>query len=230
MIDNGFFYDFAFERQFTPEDLANDRGRKMQKIVKAAPGLAHRDVARRGRSVFPRHGRGIQGSRSSKDSASEATVAVLRKASSPTCAAVRTCRTQTAARFKLMKVAGAYWRGDSNNAMLSRIYGTAWSNDKDRRLPDQLEEAEKRDHRKIGKALDLFHLQEEAPGLVFWHPKGWRSGRWSSSTCARSTATAATGKCVARRSSMFRCGRTPATGTTTRTTCSSPSPRSGPTR
>jgi threonyl-tRNA synthetase len=76
--------------------------------------------------------------------------------------------------IKLMKVAGAYWRGDSDNAMLSRIYGTAWLNDKDlKAYLFQLEEAEKRDHRKIGKALDLFHQQEEAPGMVFWHPKGW---------------------------------------------------------
>jgi threonyl-tRNA synthetase len=76
--------------------------------------------------------------------------------------------------FKLMKVAGAYWRGDSNNAMLSRIYGTSWLNEKDlKAYLFQLEEAEKRDHRKIGKALDLFHQQEEAPGMVFWHPKGW---------------------------------------------------------
>jgi len=76
--------------------------------------------------------------------------------------------------FKLMKVAGAYWRGDSNNQMLSRIYGTAWLNDKDlKAYLTQLEEAEKRDHRKIAKAQDLFHLQEEGPGLVFWHPKGW---------------------------------------------------------
>ena len=76
--------------------------------------------------------------------------------------------------FKLMKVAGAYWRGDSNNQMLSRIYGTAWLNDKDlKAYLTQLEEAEKRDHRKIAKQQDLFHLQEEAPGLVFWHPKGW---------------------------------------------------------
>ncbi|EQD34349.1 threonyl-tRNA synthetase, partial [mine drainage metagenome] len=76
--------------------------------------------------------------------------------------------------FKLLKVAGAYWRGDSNNAMLSRIYGTAFLNEKDLKAHlHQIEEAEKRDHRKIGKTLDLFHLQEEGPGLVFWHPKGW---------------------------------------------------------
>src|SRR5690606_3302511 len=76
--------------------------------------------------------------------------------------------------FKLMKVAGAYWRGDHNNQMLSRIYGTAWLNDKDlKAYLTMLEEAEKRDHRRIAKQQDLFHLQEEAPGLVFWHPKGW---------------------------------------------------------
>ena len=76
--------------------------------------------------------------------------------------------------FKLMKVAGAYWRGDSNNEMLQRVYGTAWLNEKDlKAYLHQLEEAEKRDHRKLGKQLDLFHMQEEAPGLVFWHPKGW---------------------------------------------------------
>ena len=76
--------------------------------------------------------------------------------------------------FKLMKVAGAYWRGDSRNEMLQRIYGTAWANEKQlKEYLTRLEEAEKRDHRRIGKELDLFHLQEEAPGAVFWHPKGW---------------------------------------------------------
>ena len=76
--------------------------------------------------------------------------------------------------FKLMKVAGAYWRGDSSNEMLQRIYGTAWANEKQlKEYLTRLEEAEKRDHRRIGKELDLFHLQEEAPGAVFWHPKGW---------------------------------------------------------
>ena len=76
--------------------------------------------------------------------------------------------------FKLMKVAGAYWRGDSNNAMLSRIYGTAWANEKDLKAHlTRLEEAEKRDHRKLGREMDLFHFQEEAPGSVFWHDKGW---------------------------------------------------------
>ena len=76
--------------------------------------------------------------------------------------------------FKLMKVAGAYWRGDQNNEMLQRIYGTAWPDEKElNAYLHQLEEAEKRDHRKLGKQLDLFHMQDEAPGLVFWHPKGW---------------------------------------------------------
>ena len=119
--------------------------------------------------------------------------------------------------FKLMKVAGAYWRGDSNNAMLTRIYGTAWLNDKDlKAYLHQLEEAEKRDHRKIGKALDLFHLQEESPGHGVLAPEGLGdlAGR-SSSTCAACTARAATRKCAARRCWTCRCGRSPATGTTT---------------
>ena len=77
--------------------------------------------------------------------------------------------------FKLMKVAGAYWRGNSNNAMLTRIYGTAWRNENElSQYLEQLEEAEKRDHRKLGKEMDLFHFQEEAPGAVFWHAKGWK--------------------------------------------------------
>ena len=76
--------------------------------------------------------------------------------------------------FKLMKVAGAYWRGDSSNTMLTRIYGTAWATEKElEQYLSQIEEAEKRDHRKLGKEMDLFHFQEEAPGAVFWHPKGW---------------------------------------------------------
>ena len=86
--------------------------------------------------------------------------------------------------FKLMKVAGAYWRGDSRNEMLQRIYGTAWARKEDlEAYLQRLEEAEKRDHRKLGRQLDLFHMQDEAPGLVFWHPKGWACGSRSSSTC-----------------------------------------------
>ena len=134
--------------------------------------------------------------------------------------------------FKLTKVAGAYWRGDSNNEMLQRIYGTAWANKKElKAYLSRLEEAEKRDHRKLGKQLDLFHMQEEAPGLVFWHPKGWSiwqvveqymRGVYRGHGYQRSAAP--------RRCWTCRCGRSPATGTTTRTTCSSPSRRSATTR
>ncbi len=110
-----------------------------------------------------------------------------------------------------MKVAGAYWRGDSKNEMLQRIYGTAWAKKEDQdAYLHRLEEAEKRDHRKLGRALDLFHMQEEAPGMVFWHPKGWTiwqqveqymRGRLSRARLIR--------KCAARRSSTCRCGSAP---------------------
>ena len=134
--------------------------------------------------------------------------------------------------FKLMKVAGAYWRGDHNNQMLSRIYGTAWLNDKDlKAYLVQLEEAEKRDHRKIGKALDLFHHagRGAGPGVLASQGLGAvAGGRAVHAPVYR--ASRATRKCAARRSSTCRCGRSPATGTTTRRTCSSPSRRSAPTR
>jgi threonyl-tRNA synthetase len=136
-----------------------------------------------------------------------------------------------AARVQADEGRGAYWRGDSNNQMLSRIYGTAWLNDKDlKAYLTQLEEAEKRDHRKIAKQQDLFHLQEEAPGLVFWHPKGWSIWQVVEQYMRKVYRDSATRKCAARRSSTCRCGSARATGTTTRRTCSSPSRRSAPTR
>ena len=111
--------------------------------------------------------------------------------------------------FKLMKVAGAYWRGDSKNEMLQRIYGTAWAKKEDLdAYLHTLEEAEKRDHRKLGRQLDLFHMQDEAPGMVFWHPKGWTIWQQVEQYMrARLSATTATRKCAARRSSTARCGR-----------------------
>src|SRR5205823_6499215 len=162
--------------------------------------------------------------------------------------------------FKLMRVAGAYWRGDSKNEMLQRIYGTAWARKEDQdAYLKMLEEAEKRDHRRLGTQLDLFHQQEEAPGLVFWHPKGWvlwqqveqymrrvycrkRRRGWcsgtrkagccgsrSSSTCAACTATTAIRKCALRRSWTAACGSAPGTGRTSGRACSSRPPRTATT-
>lgn len=174
VIDNGFFYDFAYERPFTPEDLPRIEA-EMHKIVAEQLPLT-RSVKSRDEAVTFFRGLGehykaeiIEGIPANEDLSlySQGEFTDL-------CRGPHVPNTGKLHSFKLMKVAGAYWRGDSNNAMLSRIYGTAWLNDKDlKAYLFQLEEAEKRDHRKIGKQLDLFHQQEESPGMVFWHPNGW---------------------------------------------------------
>ena len=174
VIDNGFYYDFAYERPFTPEDLPAIED-EMRKIV-AEQLPVTRSVKSRDEAVAFFRGLGenykaeiIEGIPANEDLSlySQGEFTDL-------CRGPHVPNTGKLHSFKLMKVAGAYWRGDSNNAMLSRIYGTAWLNDKDlKAYLFQLEEAEKRDHRKIGKQLDLFHQQEESPGMVFWHPNGW---------------------------------------------------------
>jgi len=174
VIDNGFYYDFAFERQFTPEDLALIEA-EMKKIVAEALPVS-RSIMGRDEAVayFRAKGEEYKAQIIESIPASEALSLYSQGEFTDLCRGPHVPNTSRLKSFKLMKVAGAYWRGDSNNEMLSRIYGTAWLNDKDlAAYLTQIEEAEKRDHRKIGKQLDLFHIQEEAPGLVFWHPKGW---------------------------------------------------------
>ncbi|MBS0212679.1 MAG: threonine--tRNA ligase [Proteobacteria bacterium] len=174
VIDNGFYYDFAFERPFTPEDLPAIEA-KMHEIVKEALPLS-RSVKTRDDAVafFKGIGEDYKAQIIASIPASEELSLYTQGEFTDLCRGPHVPNTDKLRSFKLMKVAGAYWRGDSNNQMLSRIYGTAWLNDKDlKAYLTQLEEAEKRDHRRIAKAQDLFHLQEEAPGLVFWHPKGW---------------------------------------------------------
>ncbi|MDW2980727.1 MAG: threonine--tRNA ligase [Rhodanobacter sp.] len=174
VIDNGFYYDFAYERPFTPDDLPKIEA-EMHKIV-AEQLPVTRSVKSRDEAVAFFRGLGehykaeiIEGI-----PASEELSLYSQGEFTDLCRGPHVPNTGKLHSFKLMKVAGAYWRGDSNNAMLSRIYGTAWLNDKDlKAYLFQLEEAEKRDHRKIGKQLDLFHQQEESPGMVFWHPNGW---------------------------------------------------------
>ena len=174
VIDNGFYYDFAFERQFTPEDLAAIEA-EMKKI--AAESLpVSRSVMPRDEAVKFFRGKGEEYKAQIIESipSNEELSLYAQGEFTDLCRGPHVPNTSRLKAFKLMKVAGAYWRGDSNNEMLSRIYGTAWLNDKDlAAYLHQLEEAEKRDHRRIGKQLDLFHIQEEAPGLVFWHAKGW---------------------------------------------------------
>ena len=174
VIDNGFYYDFAYERPFTPEDLPAIEA-EMQKIVKEAHPVS-RSVKSRDDAVayFKGIGEAYKAEIIESIPSNEELSLYSQGEFTDLCRGPHVPGTDKLRAFKLMKVAGAYWRGDHNNQMLSRIYGTAWLNDKDlKAYLTQLEEAEKRDHRKIGKALDLFHLQEEGPGLVFWHPKGW---------------------------------------------------------
>jgi threonyl-tRNA synthetase len=174
VIDNGFYYDFAYERPFTPDDLARIEA-EMEKIVKEQLPVT-RSVKSRDDAIAFFRGIGEEYKAEIIESipSNEELSLYTQGEFTDLCRGPHVPNTGKLRAFKLMKVAGAYWRGDSNNAMLTRIYGTAWLSDKDlKAYLHQLEEAEKRDHRKIGKALDLFHQQEEAPGMVFWHPNGW---------------------------------------------------------
>ncbi|MCG8380638.1 MAG: threonine--tRNA ligase [Gammaproteobacteria bacterium] len=174
VIDDGFYYDFAYERPFTPEDLSAIET-KMQELVKAdlpvARSLKDRDEAIQ---FFRNLGEEYKAEIIADIPAGEVLSFYQQGDFVDLCRGPHVPSTRHIKAFKLTKVAGAYWRGDSNNEMLQRIYGTAWPDKKQlNAYLHRIEEAEKRDHRKLGKQLDLFHFQPEAPGLVFWHPNGW---------------------------------------------------------
>jgi threonyl-tRNA synthetase len=174
VIDNGFYYDFAYERPFTPDDLEKIEA-EMTKIVGEQLPVT-RSVKSRDEAVAFFRGLGEEYKAEIIESipANEELSLYTQGEFTDLCRGPHVPNTGKLRAFKLMKVAGAYWRGDSNNQMLTRIYGTSWLNDKElKAYLFQLEEAEKRDHRRIGKQLGLFHMQEEAPGMIFWHPKGW---------------------------------------------------------
>ncbi len=175
VVDNGFYYDFAYDRAFTPDDLQKIEA-EMAKIVAEALPVQRSVMGKDDAIAF------------FKDKGELFKAEIIDDIIPPgeeislygqgewidLCRGPHVPNTNKLGAFKLMKVAGAYWRGDSKNQQLQRVYGTAWLNKKDlQAYLTQLEEAEKRDHRKLGKQLDLFHMQDEAPGLVFWHPKGW---------------------------------------------------------
>ena len=174
VIENGFYYDFSYKRPFTPEDL--------QAIEKKMAELAKKDEPVT-RSVLPRDeavayfksiGEAYKAEIISSIPANEDVSLYAEGKFTDLCRGPHVPSTGKIKVFKLMKLAGAYWRGDSKNEMLQRIYGTAWTRKEDQEAYlHMLEEAEKRDHRKLGRQLDLFHFQDEAPGLIFWHPKGW---------------------------------------------------------
>ncbi|MDF2445768.1 MAG: threonyl-tRNA synthetase / Ser-tRNA(Thr) hydrolase [Moraxellaceae bacterium] len=174
VIDDGFYYDFAFERQFTPDDLVAIE-KRMEELA-AADLPVTRSVLSRPEAIklFEKMGEKYKVEIIASIPGDEPLSFYKQGDFIDLCRGPHVPSTGKLKAFKLMKVAGAYWRGDSNNQMLARIYGTAWGNKKDLAgYLHRLEEAAKRDHRKIGKQLDLFHLQEEAPGMVFWHPHGW---------------------------------------------------------
>ena len=174
VIDNGFYYDFSYSRPFTPEDLSAIERQMVSLAAKDEPVV--RRVLPRDEAVAYFKGLGEHYKAEIIDAipAGEQ-VSLYREGDfEDLCRGPHVPCTGKLKHFKLMKVAGAYWRGDSKNEMLQRVYGTAWASKEDLQLYlTRLEEAEKRDHRKLGRELDLFHIDEHAPGLVFWHPKGW---------------------------------------------------------
>ena len=174
VIDNGFYYDFYFERPFNDEDLAAIEAR-MHEIAVQGNELTRR-VVDRAEAVrfFDQLGEEFKVEIIKSIPEAEELTLYTQGDFTDFCRGPHVPNTNRLKVFKLMKVAGAYWRGDAKNPMLTRIYGTAFASDKELRVYlNQLAEAEKRDHRRIGKQQNLFHFQEEAPGLVFWHPKGW---------------------------------------------------------
>ncbi|MCH9757017.1 MAG: threonine--tRNA ligase [Gammaproteobacteria bacterium] len=174
VIDDGFFYDFAFDRPFTPDDLVRIE-EKMQALAKENIPLVRRELPR-DEAIAYFEGLGETYKAEIIRDIPEGEVLSLYKQGEfeDLCRGPHVPSTGFLKAFKLTKLAGAYWRGDSNNAMLQRVYGTAWADKKAlKAYLFRIEEAEKRDHRKIGKALDLFHFQDIAPGMVFWHAKGW---------------------------------------------------------
>ena len=174
VVENGFYYDFAFKRPFTPEDLAAIEQRMAELAKKDIPIM--REVWERDKATdfFKSIGEHYKAELIEAIPAGE-TVSLYREGDFvDLCRGPHVPSTGKLKVFKLMKVAGAYWRGDHHNEQLQRIYGTAWAKkDEQDAYLTMLEEAEKRDHRRLGRQYDLFHLQDEAPGMVFWHPKGW---------------------------------------------------------
>ena len=176
VIENGFYYDIDYERPFTPEDVDAIEKRVGELIKKDYEVIKKMTPIKEARRVFVDRGEDYKVELIDDliSQGEEAVGLYHHEEYTDMCRGPHVPNTRVMRIFKLMRVSGAYWRGDSQNKQLQRIYGTAWNDKKD--LKDyltRLEEAEKRDHRKLAKQLDLFHLQEEAPGMVFWHPNGW---------------------------------------------------------
>lgn len=174
VIENGFYYDFSCERTFTPEDLTIIEDKMRQLVAEDHP--ITRSILSRDEAVqfFTDLGENYKAEIISSIPEEQSLTLYKQAEFTDLCRGPHVPSTGKVGAFKLMKIAGAYWRGNSNNEMLQRIYGTVWRDKKElQTYLERLEEAEKRDHRKLAKVLDLFHSQEEAPGMVFWHEKGW---------------------------------------------------------
>jgi len=174
VIDNGFYYDFSYKRSFTPEDLVVIE-KKMLDIVKQDLPVIKATMSRSDAiNFFKKQGEKYKAEIIQSIPNDEDLTVYTQGTFSDLCRGPHVPSTGKLKVFKLMKVAGAYWRGDSNNEMLQRIYGTAWASKEElNEYLHKIEEAEKRDHRKLGKQLNLFHMQDSSPGMVFWHPTGW---------------------------------------------------------
>lgn len=174
VIEDGFYYDFAFSRTFTPEDLTQIEDR-MRELAKADYPVTRRELPRDDAMTYFRELGEEYKAKIIADIPANENISLYKQGDfEDLCRGPHVPSTGYLKAFKLTKLAGAYWRGDANNEMLQRIYGTAWADKKSlAAYLHRIEEAEKRDHRKLGKSLDLFHFQDIAPGMVFWHPKGW---------------------------------------------------------
>ncbi|HEU0282692.1 MAG TPA: threonine--tRNA ligase [Gallionella sp.] len=174
VIENGFYYDFSYKRPFTPEDLTAIE-KRMSEIAKLDLPVARRVLPRDEAVAYFKHIGEYYKAEIIKSIPADQDVSLYSEGEfTDLCRGPHVPSTGKLKAFRLMKLAGAYWRGDSKNEMLQRIYGTAWAKKEELdAYLHQLEEAEKRDHRKLGKQLELFHMQDSSPGMVFWHPKGW---------------------------------------------------------
>ncbi|MCD6674416.1 MAG: threonine--tRNA ligase [Burkholderiaceae bacterium] len=174
VIENGFYYDFSYKRPFTPEDLQAIEAKMAELARRDEPVVCERWDRNEAVRFFESIGERYKAEIIASIPSSEPITLYREGEFVDLCRGPHVPSTGRLKVFKLMKLAGAYWRGDSNNEMLQRIYGTAWAKKEEQdAYLHMLEEAEKRDHRRLGRELDLFHMQDEAPGLVFWHPKGW---------------------------------------------------------
>ena len=175
VIEDGFFYDFAYQRAFTPEDIEAIEERMNDLAQQDIPVTRSEKSRDEAIALFKGMGEDYKAEIISDIPVDEILSLYEQGDFIDLCRGPHVPSTGHLKAFKLTKLAGAYWRGDSNNEMLQRIYGTSWSSKKElKQYLHRIEEAEKRDHRKLGKALNLFHTQEEAPGMIFWHPRGWQ--------------------------------------------------------